>query len=89
MADPRHALLFDAFASPTLGSGSDAVLMDFIPPGGMPGLGGRAVSQLGKPDMPFCATVSIPMSQRNRAGATHRPAIPCCVPLEMGCVSAS
>ena len=87
MADPRHALLFDAFASPTLESGSDAVLMDFIPPSGMPG--GGAGSQLGKPDMPFCATLSVPMSQRNTAGATHRPAIPCCAPLEMGCVSAS
>lgn len=52
MADPRHALLSDAFASLTLESGSDAVLMDFILPGGMPGAGGVG-SQLGKPDMPF------------------------------------
>ena len=45
-ADPRHTLLpFDAFASPTLGSGSDAVFVYFVPPGGMPGGGG---SQLGK-----------------------------------------
>lgn len=40
-ADPRHTLLpFDVFASPTLGSGSDAVLVYFVPPGGMPGAGG-------------------------------------------------
>lgn len=39
-ADPRHTLLpFDAFASPTLGSGSDAVFVYFVPPGGMPGGG--------------------------------------------------
>ena len=38
MADPRHTLLFDAFASPTLGSGSDAVLRYFVPPSGMPGV---------------------------------------------------
>lgn len=40
-ADPRHTLLpFDALASPTLGSGSDAVFVYFLPPGGMPGGGG-------------------------------------------------
>lgn len=86
-ADPRHTLLpFDALASPTLGSGSDAVFVYFLPPGGMPGGGGHSLESS---DMPFCATLSIPVSQHNSAGATHRPAVPCCSPLEMGCVSAS
>lgn len=84
MADPHHTLLFDAFASPTLGSGSDAILGYLVPPGGM-----SAGHSLESSDVPFCATLSIPVSQHNSAVATHRLAIPCCSSLEMGCVSAS
>lgn len=65
-ADPHRVLLFHAFASLALGSGSDAVFAHLVHPDGMPV--GHSVGST----RPTILCHSIPLSQHNGAGATNR-----------------
>lgn len=83
MADPHRVLLPHAFASLSLGSGSDAVLERPVHPDGMP------VSHSSGGTGPTVLCHPIPFSQHNGARATNRLGVSCWALPETQCVSAS